>query len=402
MPFTPPPHRTQARRTYRTVGAPLIVMVVAGLLLAALLSYAVFSGPFSFAVAALPVALVICAALFAYLWLDRWEPEPPRYLVFAFLWGAGIAAGVSFILNSVFAAYIWPNFLVAAAVGAPIFEEITKGIFLVLMLTGARRKEMNSLVDYLVYAGLVGLGFAWVEDMIYFARAESLGQTLVIFILRMVMAVFAHSMFTSLTALGLYLASRQPTRGRKIWCTIGGFLAAMVAHGLWNGSTAWLQGFGFYVVYGIVLVPLFGGLVWLAIWSRRNEGRQVINQLLPMVQERLIDHHEALWLASLPGRRERRSLAAKHGAPGDVRKLQRFSDAVTELAFVRTRLGRGEINPQREKDHVELVRAVQHYRSEALPVLSRLHQIQPAGGPHPPPPPPIPPTSPPPPGQFRA
>ena len=33
--------------------------------------------------------------LLAYLWLDRWEPEPPRLLVLAFLWGASVAVVVS-------------------------------------------------------------------------------------------------------------------------------------------------------------------------------------------------------------------------------------------------------------------------------------------------------------------
>ena len=35
----------------------------------------------------------------AYLWLDRWEPEPPRLLVFAFLWGASVAVILSLVLE---------------------------------------------------------------------------------------------------------------------------------------------------------------------------------------------------------------------------------------------------------------------------------------------------------------
>src|SRR3546814_8061059 len=35
-----------------------------------------------------------------YLWLDRYEAEPVRYLVAAFLWGALIAVVGSFFLNS--------------------------------------------------------------------------------------------------------------------------------------------------------------------------------------------------------------------------------------------------------------------------------------------------------------
>ena len=39
--------------------------------------------------------------LLAYLWLDRWEPEPPRLLVLAFLWGASVAVVVSVALELV-------------------------------------------------------------------------------------------------------------------------------------------------------------------------------------------------------------------------------------------------------------------------------------------------------------
>ena len=38
--------------------------------------------------ALLPVGPVVAA----FLWVDRWEPEPPRLLLLAFLWGACFAA----------------------------------------------------------------------------------------------------------------------------------------------------------------------------------------------------------------------------------------------------------------------------------------------------------------------
>ena len=33
-------------------------------------------------------------------WIDRWEPEPPGVLVAAFLWGSGVAAVVSLVVNT--------------------------------------------------------------------------------------------------------------------------------------------------------------------------------------------------------------------------------------------------------------------------------------------------------------
>ena len=37
--------------------------------------------------------------LLCYLWLDRWEPEPPRLLILAFLWGASVAVLLSVVLE---------------------------------------------------------------------------------------------------------------------------------------------------------------------------------------------------------------------------------------------------------------------------------------------------------------
>ena len=58
-------------------------------------------------------------------------------------------------------------------IGAPVIEEAAKGLFLVIMMTGRRRNELNSMTDCLVYAGLVGAGFAWLEDILYISSGGS-------------------------------------------------------------------------------------------------------------------------------------------------------------------------------------------------------------------------------------
>ena len=35
-----------------------------------------------------------------FLWIDRWEPEPPRLLLLAFAWGACVAALTALLVNS--------------------------------------------------------------------------------------------------------------------------------------------------------------------------------------------------------------------------------------------------------------------------------------------------------------
>ena len=74
---------------------------------------------------------VIVLVLLAYLWLDRWEPEPPRLLVFAFLWGASVAVIVSIVLELVFEQAINPAATVESdssaltvALGAPLITAL--------------------------------------------------------------------------------------------------------------------------------------------------------------------------------------------------------------------------------------------------------------------------------------
>jgi len=57
-------------------------------------------GPAALAVgltaAIVPVPLLVAS----FLWLDRYEPEPVRYLAFAFAWGAAIATSVALLVNT--------------------------------------------------------------------------------------------------------------------------------------------------------------------------------------------------------------------------------------------------------------------------------------------------------------
>ncbi len=93
--------------------------------------------------------------------------------------------------------------------GAPLTEEAAKGLFLLLMMTGRRRNELNSLTDCLVYAGLVGAGFAWLEDILYIGGGESVSESLATAALRLIMAPFAHSLFTTMFGIGVYFALQQ-------------------------------------------------------------------------------------------------------------------------------------------------------------------------------------------------
>ena len=332
-------------RKVRQVGAPLIVLIVlatvAGLIIIGLTALNPVGTAIGFVLSSLAMVVVVLA----YVWLDRWEPEPPRLLVFAFLWGASVAVVLSVILGLSFEALIsqgdtesvsW----VSTAIGAPVVEEAAKGAFLLLMLTGRRRNELNSLTDCLVYAGLVGAGFAWLEDILYISGGESLGDSLLTAALRLVMAPFAHSLFTTFFGIGVFFALHRRSTLAKAGYIALGFLAAVVMHGLWNGSS--LLGVGWYFgVYVLWMMPIFALAIVLGVQSRRREQRIVAAKLPGMVQAGLVTANEATWLGSIGTRKAAIAEATRVGGKPAGRTVKRFAAQVIELAFVRDRIDRG-------------------------------------------------------------
>jgi RsiW-degrading membrane proteinase PrsW (M82 family) len=97
--FVPP-----LQRKVRKVGAPMAVLIllgtVAGLVVIGLTALNPVGTTIGFILSTLAMAVV----LFAYLWLDRWEPEPPRLLILAFLWGASVSVVLAVVLGSTGAA----------------------------------------------------------------------------------------------------------------------------------------------------------------------------------------------------------------------------------------------------------------------------------------------------------
>ena len=341
----PQPFRPPLQRRIRQVGAPLGVLItlgtVVGLIVIALTAFHPVGTAIGFALS----SVAMCVVLLAYLWLDRWEPEPPRLLMLAFLWGASVAVIIASILQIFAEAAINPGETnsvspVTIALVAPLTEEAAKGLFLLLMMTGRRRNELNSLTDCLVYAGLVGAGFAWLEDILYIGSGETLGDSLLTAAMRLIMAPFAHSLFTTMFAIGVYFALQQRNALTKIGCLLLGYVGAVVMHGLWNGSS--LLGVEAYLlVYVLWMVPIFGLAIWLGVASRRREQRVVAAKLPGMVAAGLLTPNEATWLGSIRNRKAAIGQATRIGGRPAGKSVENFAGQVVELAFVRDRIERG-------------------------------------------------------------
>jgi RsiW-degrading membrane proteinase PrsW (M82 family) len=344
---------------------------IAGLIVIGLTAFNPVGTGIGFALSSLAMTVVVLA----YLWLDRWEPEPPRLLVFAFLWGASVAVIIASILQLVAEAAINPGqpesvSPVTVVLGAPLTEEAAKGLFLLLMMTGRRRNELNSLTDCLVYAGLVAAGFAWLEDILYIGSGDTVGDSLLTAAMRLIMAPFAHPLFTTMTAIGVYFALQQRNALAKTGCILLGYIGAVIMHGLWNGSSL-LGAEAYFLVYLLWMVPIFALAIGLAVASRRREQRVVAGKLPGMVAAGLVTANEATWLDSIRHRKAAIGQANRIGGPSAAKSVKKFAHQVVELAFVRDRIDRGFGDQRVNAQLTEEAYGVYAARA-AAPALQRL------------------------------
>jgi RsiW-degrading membrane proteinase PrsW (M82 family) len=350
------------------VGLAIPALIVLGFLSTNIGDAAVLVGGMA---AVLPVLPVVAA----FLWVDRWEPEPSRLLLAAFLWGAGVSVLGAGIVNDT-ASLIGEHALgkghgdlVGAVISAPIFEEGFKGAFLVGLLVW-RRDEFDGVVDGIVYAGLVAAGFAFTENILYFGRAFASnglvgqdGGVIAVFILRGLLSPFAHPLFTAMTGIAIGVAVRRRSRAALLVLPLIGYLAAVSLHALWNASA----GFGLLpVVYIVIMVPLFASLIGLVVWQRRREQRVVARQLPGFASAGWIAPSEVPLLASLAGRKGWLSAVRDRAGPAAADAVRDYQNAVTELAFLRDRMQRGTVGPEAGQWHHELLAEVMAARDRAV------------------------------------
>lgn len=340
-----------ARRDSVAFTVLVTVLVVLGAL-PVLLVIALSGAPSSLVLATALAALPVVPLVACYLWLDRYEPEPRALLLLGLLWGGFVATAAALLVQGVGGLVVGFTDVASLAVVAPLTEEATKGAFLVLLLWW-RRAELDGVLDGIVYAGMVGVGFAFVENILYLAAAydgtdgtgpggtEALTTT---FVLRCLFGPFAHPLFTAFTGIGVGLAVGSRHGAVRVVAPVVGFSLAVVAHGVWNGST--LYGFGgFVVVYVVLMLPALVGLLVLAVWARSRESRMLAAALGDAASRGLVPATDIGWVVDLRARRQARAFARRRGGAQAERAMRDYQQAAIELGFLHHRFLRGTPPP---------------------------------------------------------
>ncbi|WP_374196344.1 PrsW family intramembrane metalloprotease [Streptomyces sp. ISL-10] len=382
-------HRLRAARLWRSravrAGVLITLLALCGLVILALVREQTGTQGFlvGLGLATLPVPLLLAA----FRWLDRVEPGPWRNLLFAFAWGACAAALIAIIANSFATRWIATATAdptsadtLGATVIAPIVEESAKAAAILLLFV-FRRRDFSGLVDGVVVAGFTATGFAFTENILYLGNAFGEDQafgtsglasvTAATFFVRIVMSPFAHPLFTVLTGIGFGVAalSAQRHRIRRMALPLLGLALAMGMHALWNGSASLLSPWGFYGVYAAFMVPAFGLLTWLTIWTRQRELRTISHELPAYAAAGWLAAAEPRALSSMRARTMARDFARRTYGPAAGHAVTEYESFATSLAFLRHRAHRGAAGPDFAERERELLHHLWRRRDVAAPAL---------------------------------
>jgi len=297
---------------------------------------------------------------------DRYEPEPWWLLALVFGWGAlgatilgiagnmvgeGVLALAMGIKNPLLAG-------MSASIVAPIVEESTKGVGLLLIfgISVLWLKEWDGPMDGAILGGIAGLGFTLTEDILYVAAeiaTSGVGGGIVLLFLRTVLAGLGHASFTAMTGLGLGIAvaARKPIL--RLVAPVAGWLVAVGLHAFHNALVSFFGVRGLIVkllAFWVVDVLFFVLLFLLALRDRETVRRGLADEV-----GLLLDAHE------VEGTTSYRMLVPlwnfwrlSQGGVDRYRERRRKQLDLVELAFLKDRRRRGESDPELDRRETAL------------------------------------------------
>jgi RsiW-degrading membrane proteinase PrsW (M82 family) len=213
---------------------------------------------YSLIILAIAPALAVCGYI---IHKDRFNKEPLKLVLAAFLFGAfsifpatiGSSLGGSFIVKD---GNIINTALFAFLVVA-LSEEFAKFFFLRYILF--KRKEFNEPLDGIVYAVMIGMGFAAFENIFYVAQG---GYR--IGLLRMLTAIPAHAVFAVVMGYHVGLAKFDLTHKNELLRK--GLVFPVLLHGTYD----------FLLMQNII--PALSLLAFVGLWQSVKYVRYILSQ----------------------------------------------------------------------------------------------------------------------------
>ncbi len=324
--------------------------------------------------------------------LDVWEREPLWLLGLFALWGGVFAILIAGTVNDARLAALSPDFRVVwgAAWVAPVDEEITKGVALLIAyfisVRHARRRGhtlFDGPLDGMVFGAAVGIGFGFVEDLLYGAK-YGLG----VFNLRLGflgLGLLSHAVFTASFGAGLGLGTWSRSWRGRIGFPALGLAVAMILHAIQDGfiSFVLVTKFGYHTTaaamqdqplpsdlasrieheanqalttlriidYGMVVVFFAALLYWV-----RYQRKVLAEELEEEVKLGVIEPHERDLIVGYGSRLRAYASMLTQNRYKDFRAARKMHQRVTDLAFSKWRISR--IDPPGSPSPAHLQRIV--------------------------------------------
>ena len=229
----------------------------------------------------LAVGASTLSAVVGLVFLGVWARMKPSVLAWlaAFGWGTGGALifagfGNGFVDSDVEESGLGDSAVdfVTSVLTGPVVEETGKGLG-VLALILAARKVLERPAQGGVLGALVGIGFAWGEDVGYYVSALEDGMSGLweSFLVRAVLGAYAHAIFTGVFGYALaWAVLRANSAMRAILIGALGFVGALALHAQANGLGFVAPEDSWNLTYGAIEIPVFVVSAALLVWGLRR------------------------------------------------------------------------------------------------------------------------------------
>jgi len=221
---------------------------------------------------------VLPSILWLWFWLkeDKINPEPKKYIILTFFFGALTAALVLPVEE--FIVKFLPETGLITVLALSFAEEIFKywGAYFVAL----RKKFTDEPIDAVIYMITIALGFAALENTLFLIHSIKTGgelaQTIIVGNMRFIGATILHTAASGLIGLFLALSFYKSRRVKKIYL-LSGVILAVILHAFFNSLIIKLQG---VKIFGVFL------FVWLAM-----AVLIILFEIVKRVQAKKINHN---------------------------------------------------------------------------------------------------------------
>lgn len=292
------------------------------------------------------------AMLYFIWWVDRYDREPLRFVLAAFLWGGFGAIGLS-IIASTFSINLFQEAIytaydagldAGAVVVAPVVEEFMKGLIVFFLL---RYRNFDNVTDGLVYGAASGLGFGMTENFLYFTQYAGYDpgyEWLSLIFIRSMLTANMHCAASATFGAGI---SKLKEHGVKaVMYVLGSYILAVLLHSSWNYlvTTGSAEGWGSAVLLLIVYVVIIFIIFVFGIRGERKQRESVLGEefdlgVLPEDYKKILMSYGAM---------------KKSGWFPEYLNKEKFLMLVSRLSLRKTSYYKSS-GKRREKLHAEIV-----------------------------------------------